>query len=145
MSWVRVWVHFVFTTKNRQRILKPHELRKELFEHIKENANKKGIFLDTINGYEEHVHCLISLSKEITISKTMQMIKGESSYWFNRKENIKNKLSWQDDYWAVSVSESHLEKVRNYINNQEEHHRGKTFEEEVKEFIKKYNWGYYKQ
>ena len=73
------------------------------------------------------------------------MIKGENSYWFNRKENTKNKLSWQDEYWAISVSESHLEKARNYINNQEEHHCRKTFGEEVKEFMEKYSWGYYKQ
>ncbi len=86
MSWVRVWVHFVFSTKNSHRILKPLELRKKLFEHIKENAEKKDLFIDAVNGFEEHVHCLISLSRDITISKTMQLVKGESAYWFNHKD-----------------------------------------------------------
>jgi REP element-mobilizing transposase RayT len=142
MSWVRVWIHFVFTTKTKHKTLRPPELRTELFNHIRNYAKEKQIFIDTINGYEEHVHCLISLSRDMTISKTMQLIKGESSHWLNKKYPMK-KFSWQDDYWAVSVSESHVENVRNYIKNQEEHHRYKSFAEEVDEFMKKYGWGHY--
>ena len=140
MSWVRVWIHLVFTTKNKEKLLITKSIRKKLFEHIQQNAKKKEIFLDIVNGYEDHVHCLISLSKDLTISKTVQLIKGESSHWFNVNTNAKEKLSWQDDYWAVSVSESHIIKVREYIKNQEEHHKRKTFSEEVEEFMRKYGW-----
>jgi len=140
MSWVRVWIHLVFTTKNKEKLLITKAIRKKLFEHIQQNAKKKEIFLDIVNGYEDHVHCLISLSKDLTISKTVQLIKGESSHWFNVNTNAKEKLSWQDDYWAVSVSESHIIKVREYIKNQEEHHKRKTFSEEVEEFMRKYGW-----
>ncbi len=139
MSWVRVWVHFVFSTKNFHKILKPQELRSKLFNHILENAKQKEIFIDSLNGFEDHVHCLISLSKDLSISKTIQLIKGESSHWFNHQDFGK-KLVWQDDYWAVGVSESHIEDVRNYIKSQEEHHRRITFEEEVNNFMKKYGW-----
>jgi len=143
MSWIRVWVHFVFSTKNSHRILKPIDLRQELFDHIRDNAKDKGLFVDTVNGFEQHVHCLISLSRKKTISKTMQLLKGESSFWFNHNDFGK-KLFWQDDYWAVSVSESHLEKVRNYIKNQEKHHKHVAFTEEVDMFMKKYGWGHFK-
>jgi len=135
-----MWIHLVFTTKNRSKILTAKKTRDKLFEHIKENAKKKGIFLDVVNGSDDHVHCLISLSKDLTISKTVQLIKGESSHWFNANVGVEKKLSWQDDYWSVSVSESHVSCVRKYIKNQEKHHKRKTFSEEVEGFMKKYSW-----
>ena len=82
----------------------------------------------------------------------MQLIKGESSFWIN-KENILGELSpnlslgkfeWQDEYFAVSVSESMIETVRNYIRNQEEHHSKKTFQNEYEEFIVKYGFEKFK-
>ena len=66
MSWVCIWVHVVFCTKNREPFLQTSCVRKQLFEHIKQNANQKQIWLDSINGYQEHVHCLIC-SEEISV------------------------------------------------------------------------------
>lgn len=97
-----------------------------------------------MNGFDDHVHCLISLSKDLSISKTIQLIKGESSHWFNKNIETEQKLSWQDDYWVVGVSESHIEKIKEYIKNQEEHHRIKTFSEEVENFMNKYGWKHIK-
>jgi REP element-mobilizing transposase RayT len=142
MSWVRVWIHLVFSTKNREPYLNSKELREKVFNHIKENAKEKNIWLEDLNGYKEHIHCLISLNKEQSISKIAQLIKGESSFWINKNKLIKGKFFWQDDYWAVSVSESHIESVKKYISEQEEHHRIKSFSEEVDEFMKKYGWNY---
>ncbi|MEJ0103506.1 MAG: IS200/IS605 family transposase [Bacteroidota bacterium] len=140
MPYIRVWIHFVWSTKNREPIL-IQPFRNQLFGHIKENAKKKGIFLDRVNGYYDHVHCLISLGSADTIEKTAQLIKGESSFWFNNKSGFKtDRLEWQDDYFAVSVSESALDKVRKYIDNQESHHQKKTFAEEYEEFIRKYGF-----
>jgi len=68
------------------------------------------------------------------------LIKGESSFWINKNKLTQNKFSWQDDYWAVSVSESHLQATRNYILSQEEHHRKKSFAQEIEEFMNKYGW-----
>ena len=92
MSWVRVWIHLVFTTKNHEKSLASKESRNLLFEHMKQNAKEKELFLDTVNGSHDHVHCLISLSKDLTISKTVQLIKGESSHWFNKNIDQKEKL-----------------------------------------------------
>jgi len=144
MSWVRIWVHLVFSTKNREPFLHK-DIRKQVFQHIKDNAAKKGIYLDAVNGYSDHAHCLISLNKDLSISQTSQLIKGESSFWINQNKLTAGKFIWQDDYWAVSVSESHLQKVRRYIFNQEEHHQKKSFTEEVEEFMNKYGWQYVQQ
>lgn len=144
MSWIRIWVHLVFSTKNAEAYLLTPELRKKVFQHIKQNAKEKGIWLDTINGYNNHAHCLISLGREQSISKIAQLIKGESSFWINQNKLVKGKFVWQDDYWAVSVSESHLQSIREYVKNQEEHHKTKSFTEEINEFMKKYGWEYVK-
>ncbi len=137
MSWVRIWVHLVFTTKDREPFLKK-EIRQKVFQHIKENAIQKEIILDLVNGYSEHVHCLISLHKDQSISQVIKLLKGESSHWINQHKLIPYKFSWQDDYWAVSVSESHVAKLKEYITKQEEHHRKKSFEEEIEFFLSKY-------
>jgi putative transposase len=108
--------------------------------HIKENAKVKNIWLDSIDGHSEHMHCLISLNKDISIKDTMQLIKGESSHWINALKLIKEKFNWQDDYWMVGVSESHITQVRNYIENQNIHHAKKSFKQEINEFMKKYGW-----
>ncbi len=140
MSWVRIWVHLVFSTKNREPFLHSSELRKQFFQHIKQNAEEKQIWLDCISGYAEHAHCLISLGKDQSLSKVAQLIKGESSFWINKNGMIRNKFIWQDDYWAVSVSESHLDNVRQYIHSQEKHHRNIPFSGEVAEFMERYGW-----
>src|SRR5262245_36500730 len=115
MSYVRVWIHYVWSTKYRQPILK-NEFREKLFDHMRQNAKSKNIYLDRINGYYDHVHCIISLASDQTIEKVAQLIKGESSFWFNNKSGFKtDRLEWQNKYFAVSVSESMLNIVRSYI------------------------------
>jgi len=136
MSWIKVWIHFVWSTKDRAPFL-TDEIRLKVFNHIRENAHEKGIHLDFINGYTDHVHCLISLGTDQTIEKIMRLIKGESSFWINRNGLCKSKFGWQDEYFAVSVSESTIESVRKYIANQEIHHRVKGFDEEFESFLKR--------
>ena|SRR5215212_6032632 len=140
MPFVKIYIHFVWSTKNRIQTLNTPELRKNVWQHIRENAVKKDIFIDFVNGYSEHCHCLVSLGVDQTISKVMQLVKGESAFWFNKQELTKEKLEWQDEYFAVSVSESQIDAVRNYIKNQEEHHKQKTFQQEYDEFIIKYGF-----
>lgn len=140
MSFIKIYIHIVFSTTNRIPFLNTPELRVKVWKHIKENASEKGIFLDMINGYSDHCHCLISLSSNQNIEKIVQLIKGESSHWINKNKLTKGKFSWQDEYFAVSVSESKIDLVRNYIKNQEKHHQKKTFAEEYHEFIEKYDF-----
>lgn len=133
MSYVRIWVHTVFSTRNREPNL-TFEVRQKLFAHIRENCRAKGIFVEAIGGYSDHVHILISLGRAQDIAKVMMLIKGESAHWLNKQGFIRGKFYWQDDYYAVSVSESKLAEVRAYISNQEKHHKSVPFENEVRSF-----------
>lgn len=135
MSYVRVWVHLVFATKNREPWLKK-EIRSNVHKHIIENCKEKKIFLQAINGYADHLHCLISLGREQSVSKVAQLIKGESSFWVNKNNLVPGKFMWQDDYYANSVSESKVKIIENYIRNQETHHSKTAMNDEIdSEFI----------
>ena len=85
--------------------------------HQRECGRKRN-FIEMVNGYSDHCHCLISLSSDQNIEKVVQLIKGESSFWINKNNLTKEKFRWQDEYFAVSVSESMVENVKNYIKNQ---------------------------
>jgi putative transposase len=139
MPFIKVWVHLVWATKNRKPLL-TSDIRQKVFAHIRENAKTKNIHIDVVNGHADHVHCLVNLNQEQTIAKVMQLIKGESSFWINKNSVCKEKFKWQDEYFAVSVSESGLDKVREYIKNQEVHHTKKTFQQEYDEFMEKYGF-----
>lgn len=140
MPFIKVYIHLVWSTKNRIPFLETKEIRQKVWNHIKENSIKKEIYIDYVNGYSDHCHCLISLGSNQTIEKVVQLIKGESSFWINQQKLTKEKFQWQSEYFAVSVSESMIDKVRNYIKKQEIHHHKKTFQEEYEEFILKYNF-----
>jgi REP element-mobilizing transposase RayT len=139
MGYVKIWVHLVWTTKNRESIL-TKEIRRDLFSHIRENAEKKDIYIDFINGHVEHLHCLISLGSGQNIDKVLMLLKGESSYWINKNKIFGGKFEWQDEYFAVSVSESAINRVRDYIREQENHHKKRSFNDEYQEFIRKYKF-----
>jgi putative transposase len=133
MGYISVYIHFVWSTKNREPML-TKEIREIVFLHMLENARTKGIYIDFIGGYSEHVHCLISLGNDQSISKVIQLIKGESSFWINKNKMTKYKFEWQDDYYGVSVNMNGLNRVRNYIKNQEIHHQSLSFQEEYDRF-----------
>ena len=138
MPFVRIWIHLIWSTKNREKLIFP-SLKPMLLEHLKANAKEKNIWIDTINCVSDHVHALISLGAEQSISKVGMLLKGESSHWINKHNLTKSKFEWQDEYLAISVSESSVETIRGYILNQEEHHRKRSFAEEYDEFMKKYS------
>ncbi len=140
MPHIKIILHLVWSTKNRQPYLK-NTIRPKILDHIRSNAREKGICIDYINCYHDHVHCLVSLGLDQNISKVVQLIKGESSHWINNEKLVPEKFGWQEEYFAVSVSESAIEKVRGYIKNQDQHHKWKTFQEEYDEFMKAYGFG----
>jgi putative transposase len=139
MPYVKVWIHLVWSTKNRRPFL-TDEIRPTVFQHIRDNAKVKGIFLDFIGGYREHMHSLVSLGTDQTISEIVRLMKGESSHWINQNGLIRSKFAWQTDYFCVGVCESLIDKTRNYIRNQEAHHSKKGFEEEFDLMLKKYGF-----
>jgi putative transposase len=97
MPFLKVYIHFVWSTKNRIPFLSSQDLRIKTWQHIRENAERKNIFIDFVNGYTDHCHCLVSLGIDQTIGNLMQMIKGESSFWINKhrlcKENLNGKMT----------------------------------------------------
>ena len=137
MSYIKVYVHYVWTTKDRYPFLSD-SVRSQIFAHIRENAKKKNIYIDFINGYTEHVHVLVSLNDDLSIGKIAQLIKGESSFWINQMKLTVNKFEWQDEYLAIGVGDDKIDVVRNYIAKQAEHHQRVSFAAEYNKFIERY-------
>jgi putative transposase len=137
MSYLRIWIHCVWTTKKRIPYLKD-EIRDKIIFHIRENAKLKDIYLDRLNGYHDHLHAIISLGGKQNISEIMQKIKGESSFWINKNKLTIQKFEWQDDFYAVSIGMSQIENLRKYILNQKKHHESVPFQEELDSIIEEY-------
>ena len=140
MSYVNIAVHAVWGTKIRESVIND-EILIQLCGHIKSNAKEKNIFIDTINGHEDHMHALMNLRPDLNIGNQMQLIKGESSHWLNGASLLKKHFGWADEYFAESVSPDHMEAVRAYIRNQKEHHKKISFDDELKNFLKNLNLG----
>jgi REP element-mobilizing transposase RayT len=128
-------LHLVWCTKDRIPLLTAN-VKSIILNHIRQNAKTKGIFIDTMEGHLDHIHALIGLNAEMSISKVMQLIKGESSFWINRERLFTHSFEWAVDYFAISVSPSSLERVRNYIRNQEHHHQKLSFKDEYEQLKK---------
>lgn len=139
MPFTKILIHAVWATKDRKPLMNK-ENKDSLCQHIREYAKSKSIYLLNVNGWLDHLHCLISMSSDQNIATVMGLIKGESSFWANKNLSFTEKFGWQDDYFAVSIGESQLQILNNYIDNQEEHHKKKTFQQEYEEFIKKYDF-----
>ena len=137
ISFIRIWGHCVWTTKDRIPYLRD-QIRQNVISHIRENAKLKGIYIDHINGYNEHLHTLISLGGKQNTSDIMQKIKGESSYWINKNKMTRLKFEWQDDYYAVSIGMSQVENLREYIRDQVNHHHKVSFKDELNRMIEVY-------
>jgi len=140
MSFIKIYLHFVWATKNRVPYLSSKSIRDDVWDHIHLNSKIKEIHTLYVGGHKDHCHCLVSLSKDQTISKIAQLLKGESSFWINKSGLIKDqfqdlKFDWQDEYYVESVSYSGLSNVINYISHQEEHHLVHSFEEEYEKLM----------
>lgn len=101
MAHVSVWLHTVWATKNRERILVAGK-RELICEHIKQNAAEKGFYIDIVNGYLDHLHCLMALRSDWTVAKQLQMIKGEAAHWINKNGILETRLEWADEYFGYS-------------------------------------------
>jgi putative transposase len=139
MPFVKIYIHAVWSTKDRYPYLNSN-IKEMLINHIKDYAQSKDIYIDHINGGHDHLHVLISMGAEQNISSIMNLLKGESSHWINRQNFSHGKFSWQEEYFAVSIGESQIDIIRTYIQNQESHHKKKTFMQEYEEFIKNYRF-----
>jgi len=126
-------IHCVFSTKERRPAIPP-ELIPGLFKYINGIGGNIHVPVIEAGGTSNHIHLLIALAVDITMAKTMQVIKANSSRWM-RAHGIA--FSWQDGYGAFSVSASNRDSVRQYIRQQEEHHKKHSFEEEFVALLNK--------
>ena len=138
-SYTKVWIHLIWTTKNRKRILIP-KIYPVIHKHIIEYAAKSVVHIENLNIQPEHIHCLFNLPSDKKIEDTAKSLKGESSHWINEEKLLPEYFSWQRGYGAFSVSASQVEKVKTYIKNQDEHHRRLSFKEEYEAFLVKYGF-----
>ena len=136
-SHTRLWVHLIWATKNRQRILFK-DAGRPLYEHLLKKAAEGKIVFEQLNIQPEHIHGLIDLPPDKCLSDFVKSIKGESAHWINENKLISGHFNWQRGYGAYSVSASQLKTVKSYIQNQTEHHKRKTFTEEYEEWKHEY-------
>jgi len=126
--------HIVFSTKNRAALI-PKEFRSKLYAYIKGIIDHHGGILLEVGGISDHVHLLMKLRAGHSVSELVRLIKANSSKWANEKAIQRNLFAWQGGYGAFTVSASGIEPMRKYIRTQEEHHRVKTFQEELVELL----------
>jgi len=136
-TYHNIWMHFIWTAKKREKVLNKN-LKSKLIKHYFDYAKENDIKIDIINGDMDHLHFLIQLQPKQNPSNIANLLKGESSNWINKNDFLRGKFAWQSGYAVFSVSQSKVKTVRNYINNQEEHHRQKSFKEEYESFMKVY-------
>ena len=135
MSHVNNLIHCVWGTKRRFPYLTPVN-RVQIVEHIRRYSEEKGIYIDFINGHKDHIHCLLSLNPTQSLSRVVNLLKGESSNWISNNVTSCTGFSWANEYYAISVSPSVLVRVRNYIRDQDVHHQKRTWANEQEEFLK---------
>ena len=136
-SFHKIWIHAVWATKQRAPLIHQN-IEQEVYRFISGQLQEQGCPVSIVNGMPDHIHCLFLLSPQKSIAEIIKQIKGSTSYFINHNNLIAQKFAWQTGYSAFSVSESGVEKVFEYIQNQKLHHQKKSFEREYNEFIKLY-------
>lgn len=136
-SLVKNYLHITFSTKNRYPFIL-HPVENELYAYIAKICMDKECYPVQIGGYTDHIHILCQLSKKIALMDLLEEIKSSSSKWIKSKGTGYESFYWQNGYAAFSVSQSQLNVVTRYIENQKEHHKNLSFENELRALLKKY-------
>jgi REP element-mobilizing transposase RayT len=140
-TYAKIYFHIVFTVKNRQSLIHKN-IQDELYKYITGIISNRGQKLMIINGYRDHVHLLLGCTTSFRLDEMVREIKEHSSKWINSRKFLRGKFNWQSGYAAFSVASWNYQDIYDYIANQEEHHRTKTFMEEYLEFLKEANIDY---
>jgi len=139
-SLAQIYVHIVFSTKDRIPALSGEDLRDELYAYmatiLRDNVDSPAII---IRGVDDHLHSLIRLSRKFPVMKVLQESKTETSKWLKRQPGIGRDFAWQGGYGAFSVSVSKLAEVKKYIQNQKQHHRRMSFQDEFRELCRRHD------
>src|SRR4051812_15132572 len=129
--------HCIFASKGRQPLLTP-DIRDRLYPYLGGIARENGMKALAIGGVADHVHLLLSLPATMPLSKAMQLMKGNSSKWIHQIFPVLRAFSWQEGYGAFSIGVSGIEETCAYIRGQEEHHRTRTYREELIMFLNRH-------
>lgn len=140
-SLAGLYCHIIFSTKNRVPDIDPN-WQDRLYSYIGGTLRSQQCVLMAAGGVADHVHLLVSLSRTVCVADVVRDIKSSSSRWIHENFPNRKTFAWQSGYGAFSVSYSHLDQVRAYLTKQAEHHRTKTFQEEYREFLAKYQIEY---
>ncbi|MEZ7498501.1 IS200/IS605 family transposase [Flavobacterium sp. Arc3] len=140
-TYTQIYLHIVFAVKGRDNLISKN-WKDELYKYITGIVTNEGQKLIAINGMPDHIHILIGLKPDKSLSDMVRDVKANSSRFINDKKWINGKFEWQTGFGAFSYNHSQLTNVINYIQNQEEHHKKKTFKEEYIEFLKAFDVDY---
>ena len=140
-SFSQIYIQIVFAVKGRESLI-DHSWEEELYKYITGIIKSKGQKLLAINGMPDHIHILIGMKPTCCLSDLVREIKKSSNEFVNERKFSKFKFQWQEGFGAFSYSHSTLDNVIKYIHNQKEHHKKKTFREEYKDFLIKFQIEY---
>lgn len=134
-TYSQIYIHVTFSVKRHLPLLSK-QWREELFKYITGITTSKKEILMQVNGVEDHIHILLCIKPTSVLSDIVRDIKANSSRFINERSWVKGKFEWQEGFGAFSVGHTQVGMVVNYIRNQEEHHRTKTFKEEYLQLLK---------
>lgn len=137
-SLSQVWLHVVFSTKGRRAFLQNPEFRDEMFRMLSHHVEEIDCFPKLAGGWVDHVHIVCGLSRTVPIAKLVEHIKTETSKWAKKKPRGSRTFSWQAGYGAFSISQSNLDGVLGYVQQQEAHHRKRSYQDEFRELCLKH-------
>jgi REP element-mobilizing transposase RayT len=140
-SLVKNFIHIVFSTKHRQPFI-DEQIGNELHSYLGGICRELECSPIIVGGYTDHVHLLCLLSKKLALMKLMEELKSHSSKWIKTKDEKFQNFYWQNGYGAFSINPSEIGVVKTYIENQKEHHKKITFQDEYRAFLIKYNVEY---
>ena len=140
-SLSKLYIHATFHVKYNSVLLRKQDYA-DLYAYIGQVLKTQGCTPKQIGGVENHIHILCIMSKNIALAKLMEEVKRNSSRWIKTKDDYYKDFAWQGGYGCFSVSQSVVDRTRRYIQNQEQHHHGTTFEEEYLAFLKEYDVDY---
>jgi len=141
-SLSQVYLHIVFSTKNRIPFLQDKSVRQDLHSYMAGTCRNLESPSIIVGGVADHVHVLCRLAKTLTVSDLIRELKRESSKWTKEQSTDLANFYWQNGYGAFSISPSHVEALTTYIANQEEHHKTETFQDEFRRLLAKYHIEY---
>lgn len=140
-TYTKIHIHIIIVLKYRAGLIS-NEWKEELYKYIAGIIKNQKHKLIIINGVPDHLYILVGLKPHQSLAELVQDIKASSSRWINEKKFLKVNFAWQVGYAAFSYSQSHLDKVTEYIRNQEKHHKKKSFFEEYLQFLKAFKVEY---